>query len=134
MKIKRLEISGFGKFHDRNIEVGDGINVFAGENEAGKTTIYAFLKSMLFDIERGRGRAAAGDMFHRYEPWDKPWQYGGMIQFESGGRTFQIERDFTKNGKKTRFFAWMTGKNFRWMTEICRRFCRILTGRLLRIR
>ena len=110
MKIKRLEISGFGKFHDRNIEVGDGINVFAGENEAGKTTIYAFLKSMLFDIERGRGRAAAGDMFHRYEPWDKPWQYGGMIQFESGGRTFQIERDFTKNGKKTRFFCLDDGE------------------------
>lgn len=110
MKITRLEIRGFGKFHNRNIELSEGINLFQGENETGKTTLFSFLESMLFDIERGRGRAAAGDMFHQYEPWDDPTQYGGMMQFEIDGKHFQIERDFTKNGRKTRLFCMDDGE------------------------
>lgn len=110
MKIERLEIRSFGKFHDKSIELSEGINLFCAENEAGKSTVYAFIKSMFFDIERGRGRAAANDMFHCYEPWDDPAYYGGMIRFESGGRHFQLERDFTKNGRKTRLFCLDDGE------------------------
>ena len=110
MKIERLEIRSFGKFHDKHIELAEGINLFCGENEIGKSTVYAFIKSMLFDIERGRGKAASNDMFHQYEPWDMPAYYSGMMQFECGGKHFQLERDFTKNGKKTRLFC-LTVKN-----------------------
>lgn len=110
MKIERLEIRSFGKFHDKHIELAEGINLFCGENEIGKSTVYAFIKSMLFDIERGRGKAASNDMFHQYEPWDMPAYYSGMMQFECGGKHFQLERDFTKNGKKTRLFCLDDGE------------------------
>ena len=93
MKLERLELWSFGKFQNRSIELSDGINLFCAENEAGKTTIYAFIKGMLFNVERGRGRGAAKDAFHQYEPWRNPTQYCGMIRFESGGRHFQL--DFT---------------------------------------
>ncbi len=59
---------------------------------------------------RGRGRGAAKDAFHQYEPWRNPTQYCGMIRFESGGRHFQLERDFTKKGRKTRLFCLDDGE------------------------
>ena len=59
MKIQKLELRHFGKFRDRTILLGDGIQLLYGENEAGKTTIHTFIKSMFFGMERGRGRAAA---------------------------------------------------------------------------
>lgn len=110
MKLERLEIWSFGKFHNRSIELSEGINLFCAENEAGKSTIYGFIKSMLFDVERGRGRGAAKDAFHQYEPWENPTRYCGMIRFESGGRHFQLERDFTRKGKKTRLFCLDDGE------------------------
>ena len=110
MKLERLELWSFGKFHNRTIELSDGINLFSAENEAGKSTVYAFIKSMLFDVERGRGRGAAKDEFHQYEPWRNPTQYCGMVRFESGGRHFQLERDFARKGKKTRLFCLDDGE------------------------
>lgn len=110
MKLERLEMWSFGKFHNRSIELSDGINLFSAENEAGKSTIYAFIKSMLFDVERGRGRGAAKDEFHQYEPWRNPTQYSGMLRFESGGRHFQLERDFARKGKKARLFCLDDGE------------------------
>ena len=55
---------------------------------------------MLFGLERGRGRAAAGDDFIRYEPWENPGIYGGMMRFVCGGRRFRLERDFARGVKR----------------------------------
>lgn len=100
MKIQKLELRHFGKFRDRTILLGDGIQLLYGENEAGKTTIHTFIKSMLFGMERGRGRAAANDTFSRYEPWEQSGVYGGAIEFTCGGKTFRLERSFGRQVKK----------------------------------
>lgn len=56
MKLRELKLKNFGKFHDKSIQLQDGINVICGENESGKTTMHTFIKAMLFGLERGRGR------------------------------------------------------------------------------
>ena len=61
MRILDVYISGFGKFHDTDITFQDGLNIVYGKNEAGKSTIHTFIRSMLFGIERQRGRAARND-------------------------------------------------------------------------
>ncbi|MEI3218409.1 MAG: AAA family ATPase [Lachnoclostridium sp.] len=61
MEIQELELKNFGKFTDEKIQLQDGIQLFYGENEAGKSTIHTFIKSMLFGMERGRGRASVND-------------------------------------------------------------------------
>ena len=86
MKIQKLELRHFGKFRGRTILLGDGIQLLGGENEAGKTTVHTFIKSMLFGMERGRGRAAAGDTFSRYEPWDGDGFYGGSHRVHLRGK------------------------------------------------
>ena len=59
MKIKELRLKNFGKFTNKEIHFLDGMNVIYGENESGKSTLYTFIRAMLFGLERGRGRAAA---------------------------------------------------------------------------
>lgn len=100
MKIRELYIRNFGKFSEQRFVLRDDMQIFYGENEYGKTTIYAFIKAMLFGMERGRGRAALHDDFSRYEPWDNPNYYAGMMRFSCGGRNFRLERNFDRYARK----------------------------------
>lgn len=101
MKIQELRLDNFGKFTDRSIRIGDGVNILYGENESGKSTLHTFIKGMLFGMERGRGRASLHDTFSTYQPWKNPGYYSGALRFESGGKIFRIDRNFDKNAKKS---------------------------------
>lgn len=105
MRIKELYIKNFGKFSDTHFYLSEGIHVFYGENEYGKSTIYAFIKAMLFGMERGRGRAAGKDEFTRYEPWENPNYYAGVLRFTCGGRSFCLERQFDRYAKHARLIC-----------------------------
>ncbi|WP_346663989.1 AAA family ATPase [uncultured Merdimonas sp.] len=100
MKILEVLLVHFGKFQNKRIRLEDGINIIYGENESGKSTIHTFIRGMLFGMERKRGRGSAYDAYSIYEPWDGPGQYAGVLRFESGGKTFRIERSFDKANKK----------------------------------
>lgn len=100
MKIRELRLQHFGKFTDRSIQIGDGINILYGENESGKSTLHTFIKGMFFGMERGRGRASVYDTFSVYEPWENPNYYAGSLRFESGGKMFRIDRNFDRYTKK----------------------------------
>ena len=47
MQIDRAAIFRFGKLADRTVDFAPGINIVYGKNEAGKTTLHAFLTAML---------------------------------------------------------------------------------------
>lgn len=94
MIIQELQIKNFGKFSNRKISFGPGMNLVYGENESGKTTLHTFIKSCFFGIRKGRGRAAGKDIFSRYEPWDNPAYYAGNVRFRCDEKTFRLERDF----------------------------------------
>ena len=105
MKILKLKIRNFGKLKEKEIELSEGLNLIYGENESGKSTIHTFIRSMLFGLERGRGRASVNDTYSRYEPWENPGFYSGSLRFESGGKTFCIDRNFDKYTKKAILFC-----------------------------
>lgn len=100
MKLLETIIKNFGKFSGKSWEFTEGINVIYGENESGKTTLYTFIKSMLFGLERGRGRASLNDEFSQYEPWENPNFYSGILRFSCGNRNFRLERNFDKYSKR----------------------------------
>lgn len=58
MIIRELYLKSFGKFSETKIELEEGFHIFYGENEFGKSTLHAFIRSMLFGLTKGRGRAA----------------------------------------------------------------------------
>ena len=65
MILKEIHIENFGKLKKADFHFGPRINLIYGENEAGKSTLHAFLKGMLFGLERGRGRASRSDEYTR---------------------------------------------------------------------
>ncbi|BDR56408.1 ATP-binding protein [Xylocopilactobacillus apis] len=48
MKINKINIFGFGKWTDKSFDVSDDFHIFYGLNEAGKTTLRAFIRGILF--------------------------------------------------------------------------------------
>lgn len=110
MKIREVNIKNFGKLSQKTMEFEDGINIIYGENESGKSTVHTFIKSMLFGLERGRGRAANNDTFSQYEPWENPNYYAGSLKIESGNKIFCIQRNFDKYSKITKVFCQDDGE------------------------
>ena len=110
MRILDAYISGFGKFHNTDIAFQDGLNIVYGKNEAGKSTIHTFIRSMLFGLERQRGRAARNDIYSKYAPWENSNTYEGQLRLESGETIYRIERSFLKNRKEFTIINETTGK------------------------
>lgn len=102
MQIKKAKIFNFGKLQNKTYLFEDGINLIYGENEAGKTTLHAFLKSMLFGMEKTKGRASQKDAYQRYEPWHAASYYSGALHFTVGERPFYLERNFYTKEKQDR--------------------------------
>lgn len=94
MKLLDTHIQTFGKLHNQTIYFKEGLNLIYGENESGKSTFHTFLQSMLFGMERGRGRASKTDTFSRYLPWESGNIYGGDLRFEFQDNVHTIKRNF----------------------------------------
>src|SRR5690606_5863239 len=73
MRIEKLVIYGCGKHENVTIELGSGMNVLYGLNEAGKTTIQQFILHILF------GFPQKNSALLRYEP-KSGGKYGGQVQ------------------------------------------------------
>mgnify|MGYP002563439299 FL=1 len=81
------------------MELSPGINVLYGENESGKTTTHTFIRSMFYGVRRLRGKAALNDTYTKYEPWENPAEYGGIMWFTSKGKKYRLTRNFYKEKK-----------------------------------
>lgn len=110
MRLLELNLKNFGKFHNKRLEFGDGIQLIYGENESGKSTIHSFIKAMLFGMERGRGRAAGNDLFSKYEPWENSNYYAGEIRMECGKKVFSLQRNFDRYSKSVSLICETDGE------------------------
>ena len=110
MVITELYIKNFGMLSEKHIRFTDGVQVIYGENESGKSTLHGFIRAMLFGLERGRGKAAPKDDFTRYEPWENPGNYAGVLWFLCGGKQFRLERNFDRYTKRTALICETDGE------------------------
>lgn len=95
MNITELQLIQFGKFSDCTIKIEDGFNLIYGENEAGKSTVLLFIKTMLYGIPTKRGKSGEVKDRMRVIPWDKDRAIG-RIKFSDGGRNIEVYREFRK--------------------------------------
>lgn len=85
MKIKSLEIYGYGQLMSRKIKFDQSFMQIYGENEAGKSTIQAFIHSILFGFPTKKEN----------EPRLEPRlgnQYGGKLVLDFDGQIVEVER------------------------------------------
>lgn len=85
---------------NKEIHFLDGMNVIYGENESGKSTLYTFIRAMLFWVgTKGVEELRRRMHFSRYEPWENQNYYCGEMKFESGDKEFLLSRNFDRYGK-----------------------------------
>jgi|GEM_PF-5529048 len=126
MKIEQIQIDGFGGYQDYRLEgFQPGLNVIFGPNEAGKTTLFEFIRRVLFgfpdrrsadnDYQLSAYKAAVsgGALFCRLESGHelvirrRSGPHGGPLTVESGGeilegkdaldRWFHVSAEFFNN-------------------------------------
>lgn len=84
MKITGLQVDGFGVWSGLQIDdLSDGLNVFCGPNEAGKTTLMQFVRSMLYGF---------ADERDRYFPPLHGGRSGGSLNVAGPNGRFQVVR------------------------------------------
>ncbi len=95
MNIVRIHVNGFGKLHHTDLQLAKGLNLLIGDNEAGKSTLHLFLRSMLYGLgtKRRNGQPSAEE---RMRPWKDPQEFGGWLELEDEGRRYRITRDFDR--------------------------------------
>lgn len=96
--IKNINISSFGKLNDLVINLTPNNNIIYGENEAGKSTLYAFIKAMFYGFCKPGVKRVIQDQieFNKYKPWYND-RYGGSIVIEHSGIEYLIFHDFNNN-------------------------------------
>ena len=85
MRLEELYIDGFGHFHQWSIDPVSGpVTVFYGPNEAGKSTLLAFIRAILFGFPA---------RFNSHYPPLSGGRHGGRITVsDSAGAVYGVER------------------------------------------
>ena len=97
MKIKLLDIKGFGKFNKLRIEPKEGFNIIFEANELGKSTLQTFIRAMLYGQKGGR-RLKDGSLppLKHNKPWNSQ-QYAGILEYTlENGKSYRVGRNFEK--------------------------------------
>jgi uncharacterized protein YhaN len=82
----KAEIDGFGQLYGRQVPLDAPVIIVYGPNEAGKSTVFGFVRSMLY------GFAKRGQPSERQEPVNGG-KHGGRLFFgDSKGKQYVIER------------------------------------------
>ncbi len=94
MKLRRIEIAQFRKLTGPVVldGLGDGLIVVSGDNEEGKSTVLAALKTAFFEHHAAGGAVRESMAPHR----------GGVpdiaVDFECGGESFRLRKQFRRAG------------------------------------
>ena len=97
MIIKELYIAEFGGIKNRKIEFGNSelFNIIYGENESGKSTVFLFIKFMLYGLQR---KSPSNAERERSLSWSGNVASGSMV-LEHNGKEFRIERSFSDRAR-----------------------------------
>ncbi len=88
MRVTDLRVDGFGVWTELHLaDLSDRVTVFYGANEAGKTTLMQFMRTVLYGFSQDR-RA-------RYLPPVHGGQAGGLLQVENNRQLLDIQRHLT---------------------------------------
>lgn len=98
MRLKQINIINFGQLSNLTFNLpSDEINVFFGENEAGKSTTVAFIKQVIFGFYL---RSNSSPFFEDYKPLAHVSPMGGSLIFEDEQQQeYKLERLWAKGDK-----------------------------------
>ena len=107
MKIEKLEVEQFGGLRNFTLELTTGVQYIHGVNEAGKSTLCAFMAAMFYGLPaKVRGGGLKGDSRSLYMPWGETYM-AGTLHFEHEGTRYVLKRRFgqTARGDRTNLYS-----------------------------
>ena len=96
MYIEKIEIEEFGKLAARTVALGQGMNLIEGRNEAGKSTLLAFIRFQLYGFPRRTATVEGGERDRRLS-WTGHRAAGGLTLVGERGR-FLVQRSAVLHG------------------------------------
>jgi uncharacterized protein YhaN len=95
--IKELYIAEFGGIKDKKIEFGNEnmLNIIYGENESGKSTVFLFIKFMLYGLQR---KSQTNTERERSLSWSGGVASGSLVLIHNG-KEYRIERTFSDRSR-----------------------------------
>lgn len=99
MIIRKVNIIAFGGLKNKIISFDKGINVVYGENEAGKSTIQAFIKIWLYGMSSYKGKDYKQNERLKYIP-STGETISGELYVEFKNKDYIITRTFGKSKKE----------------------------------
>ena len=93
MIIEKIDVRSFGLIKDMTLEFAPTVNIIEGQNEAGKSTIAAFIKYMLFGFDTVESEDFLSERKKRIN-WDTGIAEGSMVVNVKGKR-YLISRSTT---------------------------------------
>jgi uncharacterized protein YhaN len=118
LKLRRIDLAGFGCLRDFTADFAPGLNLVYGMNEAGKSTLQQAIGALLYGFfDNDRVRADETARHQRFRPWpvDGSAQtptYRGTLEYElEDGRLFEVRRDFSTTDVPTQLIDMVTGSD-----------------------
>jgi len=119
MRLRRIELAGFGRLSAFRAEFAPGLNVIFGQNEAGKSTLQQAVCALLYGFyDNDRARPEETVRHERFRPWPdgRAGPFRGSLEFEleggspvGGGRVLEVRRDFSTADVPTQLIDLVTG-------------------------
>ena len=93
MRLDRLEIGGFGRLREFEVDFHPRMTVLLGENESGKSTVHRALRAALYGLDAGgQGRPTDRSDWTRWMPWSGEG-YSLALTYElAAGRRLRVAR------------------------------------------
>ncbi len=101
MIIEKITIKSFGMIRDMALEFSESINVIEGQNEAGKSTISAFIKYMLYGFDNSDFSQGCTERERRIN-WDTGEAQGSMNVSVKGKKYLITRSSILTEGNTTR--------------------------------
>jgi len=89
VKLTRIQINRFRNIDSFSSDIGDGIVLFKGPNEAGKSSLLSAILFGLFEDPR-----SSAQRLEEAREWNRETLYRISLGFETNGQTYLLEKDF----------------------------------------
>lgn len=109
MKLLSCHIENFGKLHNVDIALHEGLNTVLRENGFGKSTFAAFVRIMFYGLSGDRKSQDSENERRKFRPWNGS-TFGGSLEFEldgsddSKGKKYRITRSFGERKGQDKFW------------------------------
>ncbi|MFB0507867.1 MAG: AAA family ATPase [Thermodesulfobacteriota bacterium] len=119
MKLTRLQINRFRNIDSFSSDIGDGIVLLKGPNEAGKSSLLSAILFGLFEDPR-----SSAQRLEEAREWNRETLYHISVGFETNGQSYLLEKDFENRSTLLRNEA--TGESWKDKNKVTAKLTEII--------